>query len=225
MRKILGLGAVIVISAITCGMAHAQTDHYVPGSFNIRDFATPDPGFYGALYNYWYSTNDLRDANGKKINSVTITGPGGKLSATVNLSVNVHLYALAPALIWVPKKKILGAKYEVMLYPSFANASLGGLLSLAERSGQSLHAGQFNIGDTYVSPVWLDWGGKHYDAIANYGFYIPTGKYSIETVNVPVVGPVRVASSDNTGLGFGRTRLRADFTIIRGPINGWLSRT
>jgi hypothetical protein len=201
MRGTLGLGSVIVIGAITTATAFAQTDHYVPGSFNIRDFAVPDPGFYGAIYNYGYLTDNLKDSSGNQINSITITGPGGR-STTINLNVNVNLYALAPVIIWVPKKKILGAKYGTMLNPSFANTSLSGLLSRAEGAGLSASTGQFNIGDTYVVPLWLDWTGKHYDGVANYGFYIPTGKYSLQTVNVPVIGPVRVASPDNVGLGF-----------------------
>jgi hypothetical protein len=202
MRGRLGRGSVIAIVAITSATAYAQTDHYVPGSFNIRDFALPDPGLYGAIYNYGYLTDNIKDANGNQINSVTITGPGGRVSATVNLNVNVHLYALAPVIIWVPKKKVLGAKYGIMVNPSFANTSLSGLLSRAEGAGQNVSTGQFNVGDTYVSPLWLDWTGKHYDVVADYGFYIPTGKYNVTTVNVPVVGPVRVASPDNVGLGF-----------------------
>jgi hypothetical protein len=202
MRRTLELGSAIVVAAITTVTANAQTEHYVPGAFNIRDFAVPDAGFYGAIYNYGYLTDNLKDANGNQITSVTIQGPGGRVSATINVNVSVHLYALAPVLIWVPKKKILGAKYGIMLNPSFANASLSGQLSRAEGAGLNASSGQFNIGDTFVSPVWLDWSGKHYDAVAIYGFYIPTGKYHIDTVNVPVVGPVRVASPDNIGLGF-----------------------
>ena len=202
MRGTLKLPSMIVMGALASATAHAQTEHYVPGSFNIRDFALPDPGLYGALYNFGYLTDDLKNASGNRLNSVTITGPGGRVSATINLNVSVHLYALAPVIIWAPKKKVLGAKYGIMLSPSFANASLSGLLQRAEGAGVSGNAVQFKIGDTYVVPLWLDWTGKHYDAIANYGFYIPTGKYNITTLDVPVVGPVRVASPDNVGLGF-----------------------
>jgi hypothetical protein len=202
MRRTLKLGSAIVIAAIAAATAYAQSEHYAPGAFNIRDFALPDPGFYGALYNYGYSTDNLKDANGSQVTSVTVTGPGGRVSATINVKVNVNLYALAPAFIWVPKKKVLGAKYGIMLNPTFANASLSGLLSRAEGAGQNVSTGQFNIGDMYVVPFWLDWARKHYDATASYGFYIPTGKYDIQTLNVPVVGPVRVASADNVGLGF-----------------------
>src|ERR1019366_4736290 len=82
-------------------------------------------------------------------------------------------------------------------------------LSRAEGAGLNAGSGQFNICDTFVSPVWLDWSGKHYDTVAIYGFYIPTGKYHIDTVNVQVVGPVRVASPDNIGLGFWENQTQA----------------
>jgi len=192
----------IVIAGITSAMAYGQTEHYAPGSYNIRDFSLPSPGFYPMVYNYGYLTDDLRNANGNQINSVTIQGPGGRVSATLNVNVNVHLYALAPTLLWVPKRTLFGVKYGAMISPTLANASLSGLISFAERSGQSVQTAQFNFGDTFVAPVWLDWAGKHFDAIAIYGFYIPTGKYDVKTINVPVVGPVRVASPNNTGLGF-----------------------
>jgi hypothetical protein len=201
-QKMLRAGAAIAIAGLTAATACAQTEHYYPASFNIRDFALPEHGFYGAIYNFGYSTSNLKDASGNQISSITIQGPGGNVSTTINLKVDVNLYALAPVLIWVPKKKILGAKYGVMLNPTFANASLDGLLARAEGTGVNVSTGQFNIGDTYVVPAWLDWGGKHYDFAINYGFYIPTGKYNIQTVSVPVVGDVRVASANNVGLGF-----------------------
>ena len=202
MRRTLRLRSVIVIGAIVAATACAQTAHYVPGSFNIRDFALPDSGFYAGIYNYGYLTDTVKDSSGNPINSVSVTGPGGRVTLTANLNVNVNLYGLAPVFIYVVPKKILGAKYGIMINPNFANASLSGLLSRAEGTGVNASTGQFNIGDTYISPAWLDWSGKHYDAVVNYGFYIPTGKYNIQTVNVPVVGPVRVASPNNTGLGF-----------------------
>ena len=200
MRK--GFGSVIVIAVITAATAYAQSDHYLPGIYNIRDLAIPEPGFYGAVYNYGYLTDNLKDSSGNKISSVTITGPGGRLSTTINVKVNLDLYALAPAIVWVPKWKILDAKYELQIVPTFANASLGGTLSRTEGAGVNASRGQFNIGDTFVAPIWLDWSGKKYDLGWNYAFYIPTGKYTINTLDVPVVGPVRVASADNIGLGF-----------------------
>lgn len=97
----------------------------MPGAYNIRDLALPDRGFYGAARKYGYLTNDPKDSNGNKLTSVTITGPGGRMSTTLNVKVNVDLYALAPAIVWVPGKKILDAKDGIVIAPSFANASLG----------------------------------------------------------------------------------------------------
>ncbi len=202
LRRTYRLGSLIAIATISIVTAYGQDSHYAPGIFNIRDFSLPAAGLYGAIYNYGYQTDTLTDANGSRISSVTIAGPGGRLSATANVSVDVNLYALAPTMIWVPKWKVFGAKYGILLSPTLSNTSLSGLLSRAEGSGQSVSAGQFNIGDIYVVPVWLDWAGKHYDAVVNYGFYIPSGSYGVQTVNVPVVGPVRASSPSNTGLGF-----------------------
>lgn len=86
---------------ILCGLAFVATEtratgHYVPGVFNIRDFVVPDPGFYGALYNYFYTTNRINDSNGNQINSVNI---GPRKDLKVNVDVSLDLYAVAPAFL------------------------------------------------------------------------------------------------------------------------------
>jgi hypothetical protein len=199
-RITLKLGAAMLLSALATTTAFAgEVGHFVPGVSNIRDFAVPEPGFYGAIYNYSYFTSTLNDAQGNKISSVTL-GPGAGVKLNVN--VDVSAYALAPTFIWVTKKKVLGAKYASLITPTFTNASLNGLITGANTAGLGLKAGQFNLGDLYVQPVWLGWAGKHYDAAYSYGFYIPTGKYKINTVTVPGVGSARIEALDNTGLGF-----------------------
>ena len=56
--------------------AHAaEIGHFAPGVLNIRDFAMPEQGFYGALYNHDYTTDRLNDADGNEIDSITIN-PG-----------------------------------------------------------------------------------------------------------------------------------------------------
>ena len=199
-RKTLALGSVILIAAMTTVTVYAgEIGHFVPGVPNIRDLAVPEPGFYGVIYNYGYLTTRLNDADGNKISSVTI-GPNG--GVTLNVGVNVNLYALAPAFIWVANKKVLGAKYGAYFSPTFANASINGELSSASGVGRSPSTGQFNIGDIFVQPVWLGWTGKHYDLSYGYGFYIPAGKYKTTTVTLPVVGAVKAEAADNIGLGF-----------------------
>jgi hypothetical protein len=216
MRRTLVLELAIAIGTMTAVPVYAQ-DHFAPGVANIRDFTIPDPGLYGALYNYGLLTNSLNNANGDPISSVTITGPNGR-SATVNVGVNLNVYALAPMIVFVPRyKKILGAKYGMYFSPSFTNASLNGLVSAEIGAGRSASTGQFNAADIFVQPLWLQWSGKHYDISYGYGFYIPSGKYSIVTVAVPVVGDVRVASPNNTGLGFWENQNQGAFYYYPWP--------
>jgi hypothetical protein len=192
----------VAVGAIITATAHAgEIGHFAPGAFNVRDFVLPDSGFYWGLYNYGYRTTRTNDANGNKIGSLTLTGPGGQTS-TASLDVNISVYALSPFVMWISAKQVLGAKYGVILNPAFSNANINGLLSSGNRTGRSVSAGEFNIADTYVQPVWLDWTGKHYDVSYAYGFYIPTGTYKTTIVTLPVAGPVQTLSASNTGYGF-----------------------
>jgi hypothetical protein len=185
---------------IATSTAHAaEIGHYVPGLLNIRDFAVPAPGFYGGLYNYWYSSDRLNDQNGNKVDSVTI-GPGGGL--TLNIDVDVDLYALSPVFIWVSDWKVLGAKYAASIAPSFANTSLGASLSTVTGRGINANVSSFGAGDFFVQPVWLGWTLPNWDFALGYGFYAPVGEYNTQTVAFPVVGPIKVESADNIGFGF-----------------------
>jgi hypothetical protein len=56
-----------------------EIGHYAPGLPNIRDFIVPEPGFYGVLYNYFYTTDRLNDGDGNKVSSVTINPRGDQV--------------------------------------------------------------------------------------------------------------------------------------------------
>src|SRR5262245_35412113 len=61
----------------SCAAFAADIGHFNGGVMNIRDYLVPEPGFYGVLYNYYYTTDRLNDRNGHKVNSVSINpGPG-----------------------------------------------------------------------------------------------------------------------------------------------------
>lgn len=177
----------------------SETGHYSPGVMNIRDYIVPDPGFYGVLYNYFYTTNRLNDSNGDKVSSIQIGPKGG---VKVNVDVNMDMYAVAPAFIWVSDWKILGAKYAVYLAPTFANSNVSTALSTETGLGINPTTSEFNVGDLFAMPIWLGWAMTHWDAALGYGFYAPVGKYATETITFPRVGPRTVTSADNIGLGF-----------------------
>src|SRR5262249_12653521 len=110
------------LAAVFTGHA-GEIGHFNGAVMNIRDYVMPDPGWYTAIYNYFYMTDQLNNANGDAINSIIIKpspGPAIKLSA----NVDVDLYALVPTLIWVTDVKPLGIKYGALISPSFVNANL-----------------------------------------------------------------------------------------------------
>ena len=208
---------------ILCCLAFIATEtratgHYIPGVFNIRDFAVPDPGFYGALYNYFYTTNRINDSNGNQINSVKI---GPRKDLTVNVNTSLDLYAVAPTFIWVSDFKILGAKYAAFISPSFANSSLSAALDTVFGSGVNASTSNFNIGDMQVMPIWLGWSMTDWDFALNYSFYAPIGEYNTQTVTLPNGDQMTVASPDNIGLGFWTNQFQGGLRGIRGPINVW----
>ena len=105
-----------LLAALTMCMGAAQAaeiGHFAPGVPNIRDFAMPDAGFYGVLYNYYYTTDRLNDADGNEIDSVTIN-PGPGPGVTLDVDVDVGAYAIAPTLIWVSPYEIMGRNMAPM---------------------------------------------------------------------------------------------------------------
>lgn len=200
----------ILAAALTCALAlvttvvHAgEISHYNGGFLNIRDFFVPPaPGFYGAVYNYYYTTDQLNDKNGNQIESVTINPSGGGAGTKIGLNVNVDIYVVSTPAIWVADWKPLGARCGILVAPTFANASAEATLSRANGAGRGASGSSWGASDLLVQPVWLDWSLKHWDFDLSYGFYAPVGKYNTETVTVPVVGPVKTESADNIGYGF-----------------------
>lgn len=179
----------------------AEIGHYAPGVPNIRDFAMPAPGFYGLIYNYYYTTDRLNNADGDEVSSVTIR-PGPGPGATLGVDVNVDVFVAAPTFIWISNRQFLGAKYGAFTSLSLSNTSLGASLTTATGSGRSADDSQFAAGDLFVQPLWLGWAQEHWDFMLAYGFYAPTGKYDTETITLPVIGSRTVEAADNIGLGF-----------------------
>ena len=173
----------LTILALALGLALSprtthggEIGHYAPGLLNIRDFAMPEPGFYGALYNYFYTTDRLNDGDGDAVHSVTITPRGGR-GVTLEVDVDVDVYVLAPTLIWVSPWTILGARYGASIAPTFATSSVGASLATVSGGGIAAETSTFGVGDLFVQPFWLGWALPHWDITFAYGFSAPVGQY------------------------------------------------
>lgn len=194
------VGAMAFTAAVTSA---GEIGHYNGGFLNLRDyFVPPEPGFYGAVYNYYYTTDQINDKNGNQINSVTLNPPGGGAGVTLGLNVNVDIYVISPTMIWVSDWKPLGARCGILVAPTFANANPEAALSREGGAGRGINKSSWGLGDLLVQPVWLDWSFKHWDVDFSYGFYAPVGKYDTSTETVPGIGPVTVEAADNTGYGY-----------------------
>jgi hypothetical protein len=195
------IGALAAILAPVLTASAAEIGHYAGGFMNIRDYFLPPPGVYGALYTYYYTTSRLNDRDGDEIDSVTVVPPNGT-PVTLDVELDVDMLIMSPGVIWVPNITVLGARYGVFATIPIANSSLNTAVSTASGRGGDVEAGDFNIGDMFIQPLWLNWSRKHWDATFVYGVYIPTGRYDTETFDLPGGQTVEAEDPDNIGFGF-----------------------
>lgn len=202
-KSTLPTAAFASVLAFTAISADAgEIGHYAGGLMNLRDYFVPDPGFYGALYNYGYTTDQLNDSHGNKVKSVTINPPRGGGPITVGVDVNVEMYVLAPTLIYSMDVESLGIRYAALITPTFANANLNAALSTATGHGGRTEASNLGVGDMFVQPAWLGKSFEHWDLSLAYGFYAPIGAYDTATFTLPGGVSVKGEAADNLGFGF-----------------------
>ena len=136
----------------------------------------PAASFYGVEF-YRYSSDTIKDLAGRQINA------GGDLNQ----------FVFAPMLSIVTKRQVLGANYAFVVVPKLVNVSLE-----SPRFDQDPGAG---LGDTYVQPINLGWHTRRADVVAGYGFFAPTGRYT-------------VGAGDNTGLDMWGQELAIGTTVF-----------
>jgi hypothetical protein len=156
--------------------AAQEGTHYMPGVFNIQDFAVPGPGFYFQNFFVAYSTDTFRDRDGDAVESI------GPIPLEIDLDVVVDF----PVFYWISDTKVLGADFGVVVGVPIQNADIS-----AQLPTLGLDADESNVGfgDLMIEPVMLGWHQGRWDYYAGYIFYAPSGEYD---VNAP----------DNLGLGY-----------------------
>src|SRR5512139_3200322 len=135
MKSVRALRIAVLLVVVASGAQAGETGHFSPGIANIRDYIVPEPGFYGILYNYMYTSDRLNDRNGDPIDQVTVPVPSG--TATLDLDLDLDLYVASPGLMWSSDYKILGATFGAYTIIGLANSSLGAALTATTGSGRS----------------------------------------------------------------------------------------
>lgn len=169
-----------------------QTGHYLTNFSNIRDMATPPPGFFVVVYNYYSLTDSYYDRNGNKINTLPLSQIDPTLP-DVPFEADLQAYALAPAFFWAYHKPILGgATYMAGFVPVFNSVNGSFYTELTGDQSGSLNG----FADSYFNPVTLSWPWEKFNLTAAYGFTAPTGRYT-------------TGADDNLGLGFWTHQLQS----------------
>ncbi|HEV7365457.1 MAG TPA: transporter [Gemmatimonadales bacterium] len=173
MEHLVGRAWIIAVGALTtagtfalCGNAWAQNRGVYPLGMNATNSGvTPAPGFT-------YSNLFILYARDKS------KGADGELLTTGSNSVLMDMNSL----IWVSRKKILGATYSASATIPFANNSLSSNATGAISGGGGL-------ADSYYQPVILGWRTERAGIRAIYGFLAPTGRFEF-------------GADDNVGSGY-----------------------
>ena len=131
-----------------------ETGHYANGLEGIKAATIPKPGLYYIMYNLFYSADEIKDKNGKKL----------------NVKFDVSVFANAHRLIWVSPVKILGADYVFDATIPFVYTDIE-----VKATGTSDKA--FALGDICMEPFALSWHGGRYDVAFGLAAYLPVGKY------------------------------------------------
>jgi hypothetical protein len=175
-----------------------QTGHYMPGAINIRDFADPAPasGLFVLDYNTYQYGDKFYNANGKEVTQ--ITGLNGNL---IDLNSQVDGYYNTPMVLWISKKKLLGATYfggvSVPIITVNSNLAYSRLGNINDTHESGDISGKVSgLTDLNVIPIYLSWAKDAFNITAGYMFYAPTGEYT-------------PGGSDNTGLGYWSNVLQA----------------
>jgi len=164
--KISALVLLVMLSVASAARAQLNGLH-VKGDAGLDSGSQAPPGAYWGTLFYWYDTSRINNRFGDQVN------PNGSL----------NIFAGAPLVSVVTKKKFLGANYGFTVIPAAVlNSSLD-----APRFGQNPGAG---FGDIYIQPVSLGWHTPRADVTAGFAIYAPTGRYAANNTN-----------GDNTGLG------------------------
>ncbi len=155
---------------VSCVRA-GELGHFIPSSWDIRSFISPPPGIYFTLYNYLYSSNDLKDRNGNSIQSAVING------VPTQLNIDVNTFFTAPTFLWSSNKKLFGANYALLVIQPIANPSLQAFLQI-QNTGIAANQSSWGFGDLYLRPIWLTWHWPNLDLSASYALYAPSGRYA-----------------------------------------------
>ncbi len=150
-----------------------QKGQYQPGQFGLNAGVLPDPGITYADINLNYNADQLNFANGTPV----------KVTGTYNVWVMENIF------FYVPKFKILGAKYAP--YVAFPTLATGSLTLPFLGNGTTVKTGGVGIGGYVVSTAksWLAFAARRrLGGICFHGAHRASTLRAPRRMSVPVTG-------------------------------------
>ena len=146
-----------MLSLVFAGDARAQLKgHYIPGFTGLQNGTQAPPGISVALPVYLYTTDDIRNADGRSL------GIRPRITSTFT----------APVLGWVTNVEVFGGTLGGYLVP------IAFIKSRIEADSLDV-PGSFAFTDIEVQPVQLGWHTSRVDVLTGYSLFIPSGRWEL----------------------------------------------
>jgi len=138
-KQTIGLLSVFIMLSLCPSLTAGESGHWVPGMFLIRDTILPGKGLFTENVLVYYHTTKLKDGDGNTIKSVTVG------NQTVDVEVDLDVWAFSPAIYWIPWD-FLGGIWGIVVAPTLQNVDAQAALSVTGR-GIAVEESNFGFGD------------------------------------------------------------------------------
>ena len=154
-----------IVLCISSSLMAQQKGQYQPGQYGLNAGVLPDPGITYVDINLNYNAGQLNFANGTPAKA---TG-------------SYNIWAIENIFFYVPKFKILGAKFAP--YVAFPTLATGSLTLPFLGNGVTVGTGSLTLADTWFQLANLGWHLPRADVWTGYAFMAPTGRYTPGATN------------------------------------------
>ena len=195
-----------------------QPGHYVPGIIGLRDVATPPPGLFAIVYN-WYTWGDTYiDRNGNDLKNFNLSDYDPSLP-DVQREFKLNGFATVPVIAWSSDFTILGgARYIAAIAPNYGVADYSVLIDpgLEGIDPVDVEGSVSGWSDLLVAPLGLSWAFGKFDGTGKFGEYGMSDE-ELAKIGLPPqrrwnltfmysftapTGRYETGASNNIGLGF-----------------------
>lgn len=177
--------AAMLAAVLSPAWAFASSSHYIHGTEGLLAATLPPPGFYYRMQNMLYSADTVKNNSGNSINADFRLRPFIQLHSFTMSTGKTFLggrYAFSAVLPLVYNDVRLHKDFTGERFPDFWNFYNLGTVSVDVRR----HS--MGLSDIVVEPIILSWSGERWEARADFGIFMPTGRYSSKNPASPGKG-------------------------------------